>query len=225
MSYPHSLRQRAHEMRKQGSSIPEITKKLGIAKSTVSLWVRSVQLPKAIRDRLLDKTAKGARKGLQVLAARRALRDLENQKEARAIIRSVILKSDKNFWKFCTALIFWCEGSKRSLSSGVIFTNSDPLLVRVFLYALRTGFKLDEERFAPLLHLHEYHNETEQLKFWSTITGIPSSQFTKPYRKPNTKTRIRENYPGCISIRYRSSALARKLDALYHILAQRIERA
>jgi hypothetical protein len=99
--------------------------------------------------------------------------------------------------------------------------NSDPALIASFLYAFRNSFKLDETRFSARIHLHEYHNEKRQIRFWSKVTGIPLCQFRKSYQKPHTKLRKREGYPGCISVRYGDAALARTLDAVYHAFGEK----
>lgn len=149
--------------------------------------------------------------------ARNRLRFLGYVKEAKKTLQ-LLPRQNRSFWRLCAALIYWCEGAKRNLSN-VQFTNSDPKLVSLFLYALRLGFNLDEKRLSALVHLHEYHNEERQLALWSKVTRIPLVQFTKTYWKPHTKIRQRENYPGCINVRYGDASVARRLNAIYTIFA------
>lgn len=106
--------------------------------------------------------------------------------------------------------MYWCEGGKNE-KFGIHFTNSDPYLVKTFLYFLRRGYKLKENKLKVCIHLHEYHDVKKQLAFWSQTTKIPKGQFVKPYIKPHTGKVVRENYQGCISIRYYSTDLARKI--------------
>ena len=119
------------------------------------------------------------------------------------------------------ALLFWCEGGKRRLST-LTFINSDPSMIKTFLRALRKGFSLDERKFSITLHLHEYHSMVKQTEFWSVTTGIPGARFTQPYMKPHTGKRKREGYQGCISLNYHDARLARTLSALYHSFAERM---
>lgn len=51
------------------------------------------------------------------------------------------------------------------------------------------------------------------LDFWSKVTKINKKQFIKPYRKLNSGKRIHPNYQGCISIKYHSNDLARRIMA------------
>lgn len=158
-------------MRKTGWSIPQIAKKLNIAKSTTSLWVSKIPLPQNILDQIKDKELIGREKGLAVMRARRYLTQLQIQNDADKFIKKLKLLNNKNILKLLAAVLFWCEGSKRA--GEVRFTNSDPKLVQVFLYTIRQAFNINESKLRALIHLHEYHNNKEQHRFWSTMTGIP----------------------------------------------------
>jgi hypothetical protein len=114
---------------------------------------------------------------------------------------------------FC-ALLYWAEGAKFT-DNRLEFTNSDPDMIRAYLNLLRKGFMIDERKLRVNIHLHHYHEDLEQKRFWSEVTGIPLSQFNKSYIKPHTQKRIRENYPGCVRICYYSADTARKIKALY----------
>jgi len=87
-------------------------------------------------------------------------------------------------------------------------------VVCAFVALLRTTFVLDESRFRVCLHLHDYHDPAEEMRFWSELTSIPAQQFLKPYHKPHTQKRIRAGYRGCAQIRYYDVSVARKLLAL-----------
>jgi hypothetical protein len=91
------------------------------------------------------------------------------------------------------------------------FINSDPNLVHTFLSLLRRSFNIDENKFRVCIHLHDYHNELRQIKFWSKITDIPTGKFLKSFRKSNTGKRVRNNYNGCVSIRYHDVMVSREL--------------
>ncbi|HCC83232.1 TPA: hypothetical protein DEP96_00085 [Candidatus Uhrbacteria bacterium] len=133
------------------------------------------------------------------------------------------LPKTKNFWRLVAALLYWCEGGKQSLSSGINFSNSDPELMKTFLSALRKGFTLDESKFRVLMHLHEYHDETKQQTFWSRVTNIPVAQFQKTYKKPHTGKRKHLNYEGCASLRYYNAGIVKNLIIIYSQFAKHSE--
>ncbi len=126
---------------------------------------------------------------------------------------------DNDYAKLCASLIFWCEGSKGQTS--VRFTNSDPTLIKLFLNLLRKGFMIDETKLRALIHLHEYHNELQQKAFWSDVTKIPLSQFSRSYLKPHTGKNKRANYPGCLAVYYYDSKVAKELSAIYNAFTSR----
>ncbi len=218
MAHSAQLVKKAHDLRRVGDSLISISRKLGISKSTASEWCRNVELPNDIKSKMHDRWESGFKKGIEVMRIRR-----ENAEEKRVEIANTLLQNrdiskNKELLKIYAALLYWCEGSKQPFTS-VVFTNSDPSLVSAFLYCLRKGFNLFEEKFRVHLHLHDYHNETEQIKFWSDATHIPSSQFRKTFNKQSNHIRKRDNYPGCISVRYYNSAIAKELRAIYHAFA------
>ena len=79
---------------------------------------------------------------------------------------------------------------------------------------------LDEKKLRICLHLHEYHSEVRQKQFWSQVTAIPLNQFFKVYKKPHTGKRKKENYPGCVSVRYYDVDVAFALNALWRLFGQ-----
>lgn len=208
------MKETALRLRKEGSSINDISTALSISKSSVSLWVRDVELPKAIRLKMRQHEIAGRTRGLSAIAARRDLANQVIAKSADEVWSSLALFDKKDFWKVCAALLFWCEGAKRL--SNMAFTNSDPEMIALYLKALRKGFEIDEKKLSVQLHLHEYHDIEKQIAYWSRIMDIPVNQFNKPYIKPHTGKRKREGYPGCVSLRYGEARLARKLSAIYH---------
>lgn len=199
---------KAIRLRETGHSVKEIAMKVGVAKSTASLWVSDVRLSEDAKQRLLKRIKLG-----QYVSAERKktkVKDAENKylEEARLEV-----KTNPHSLKIICAMLFWCEGTKNP-KSGLTFTNSDPNLVAKFLSLLRQSFVIHESKFRLCIHIHGYHSPSKQLDFWSRVTDIKKEQFIKPYLKPNTGKRIHEGYQGCVSVRYHSTDLARRLIAI-----------
>ncbi len=198
-------------LRRLGYSVNEIVGQLGVAKSSISVWVRNIHLTSSAQKRLLTKIKLGQLKGAENKRRKtQTVIDAHSSTALHELYHSSAFS--KTHEKMICALLYWCEGAKDSYQ-GVSFVNSDPSLIKLFLALFRNAFPLDEEKFRACIHLHHYHNPEKQLKFWTHITNIPKKQFIKPYLKPHTGKRIRENYPGCISIRYHSNDVARQLLA------------
>lgn len=207
------LKKKSVALRKQGLSMDEIHKKLKVAKSTASLWVRDVILSKKAKKRLLNLGVKGREKGALV---RKTMRD-KFVSEVVAAHRKELqqLPKTKFLDKLLCAMLYWCEGEKTTVS--IAFVNSDPLLIKTFLRLLRLAYKLSENKFRVVVHLHSYHNEEKQKKYWSKITNIPLGQFHKIYWKKNSGKSIKKNYPGCISVRYYDHRIAKDLMQLWQL--------
>lgn len=203
-------KKKAKVLRARGYSIREISEKLGVSKGSVSPWVRGVKLTKSAQNRISRLRERGRVKASKTHRNLKKGRLIESKNRALEINKKA--KWSKQTSKILCAMIYWCEGAKAD--SSVAFTNSDPDLIKKFLELFRESFDLDEEKFSVCVHMHEYHNVNKQIKFWSEITGIPKSQFMRPYQKKNGKVRIRKNYQGCVSISYYSAKVAQDLLAL-----------
>jgi hypothetical protein len=212
MAYAVSIKNKAVLMRKNGASLAEISSELKIAKSTSSLWLSNTKLSPTAYKHLEDKQVLGRRNAIFFKKELRKNREEQFKKSAAEMIKKI--KFSKEITKLCCSLIWWCEGNKND--STVRFTNSDPTLINIFLSLLRSGFIINESKFRALVHLHSYHNEKDQMKFWSKITKIPLNQFYKSYQKPNSGKRKHENYPGCIAISYYDVKIAKELEAIYN---------
>ena len=201
-------RRQALALRRRGYSLKEISERLLVAKSSVSLWVKNIKLGKSAEARLMRKVKLGQIMGANKKRAQTRATEQKYLEEAQGEI-----KHSPDYQKIICAMLHWCEGTKNP-KNGLTFTNSDPALIAKFLELLRKSFDVDEKKFHPCIHLHSYHSPARQLDFWSKITKISKNQFIKPYLKSNSGERIHDNYQGCISIRYRSNDFARRVMAI-----------
>ncbi|MBI5004377.1 hypothetical protein HZC00_04770 [Candidatus Kaiserbacteria bacterium] len=200
-------------LRKKGHSLNEISTRLGVAKSSVSVWVKDVTLSTQAQRRIESRYTKGQ------LASMRTHRQMTTQKleDAEQYADAILgnLHTDVPVDQIICAMLYWCEGSKMYANKGIFsFTNADPDLVATFLSLLRRSFDVDESKLRVCMHLHGYHDEARQLSFWSKTTSIPKEQFIRSYRKQETAITIRKGYQGCIQIRYYDTVLLRRILAI-----------
>jgi len=216
---PIEIKEKAFELRKKGYSIKEIAKKLNIAKSTSSLWLREIKLNKRAQERLKK------RKLLSYYKSSLRWVEKRNEQENKLGIESLKIvnkiNKDINHSRIYCSLLYWCEGGK-GYKESIKFVNSDPVLINVFLKLFRKSFVLNEDKFRIMMHLHVYHDEKKQKEFWSRLTRISKKQFMKTFHKHNTGKRIRENYPGCIAVYYYDCKIARELRNLYKIFSEQM---
>ncbi len=199
-------KRKAIVLRKTGYSLKEISKKLKVSKSVVSVWSRNIELSDSAKRRLLTVIKKGQYVAAEKKKAQTRVKNLLLQEDIKKILQKTL---HRDFLKIICALIYWCEGSKDH--GALMFTNSDANLTRMFIDLLERCFYIRRNKIVVLLHLHDYHNIKKQREFWAKKLDIGLKQFNKPYIKPSMHRRIREHYQGCASVRYYDTIIAKKL--------------
>jgi len=180
----------ARKLRAKGKSINEISTELKTSKSSISLWVRNVELNPAQIQKL---SKKGARK--EIVEKRRTTR-LKNEILKRQIIidaaqNEIIKLSDKELWLIGT-MLYWAEGGKTQRSL-VRFSNGDPEMIKIMMAFFRKICQVPEEKFRGYIHIHPHLNHKQAEDYWSLITGISLKKFFKTYRKINISSKNKKN--------------------------------
>lgn len=169
-------------LRKQGMSYSQIKKQTGVSKSTLSNWLHDMPLTseriKELRDFSevrIEKTREAKRKKKE-----------SRRKEVFDDVSKHIKNSRDPFF-VAGFYLYWGEGTKTAEYS-VSFTNSDPSMVRCFVKWLKL-LDINEEKLKAKLHLYSDQDEHELTKFWSNVSGIPTTRFNKTYRKKSMSHR------------------------------------
>jgi len=109
------------------------------------------------------------------------------------------------------AMLYWAEGYKTQLATGIDFANSDPQMVALFMRFLRSRYMLDEARLRASLYCYSNQKVPEITAFWSRLLTIPESQFTKAYVRNDYRADARKMTYGLVHIRYSDKKLLRDL--------------
>ena len=127
------LRARARELREQGLDYDRIAAKLGVAKSSVSLWVRDLPRPERLSyEECRKRGAEGVRR---YWAKERPIREAQREAVRAAAAAEIDALTDREIL-IAGAIAYWCEGAKNKpylRQDRVIFTNSDPMLITFFM--------------------------------------------------------------------------------------------
>lgn len=179
-------KEEAIKLRNKGLSIKEIAQRIGVAKSSVSLWVRNVELNLEQIERLSKRVS-----GIRVIEKRRKTR-LENEKAKRQIILDKAEKqikkiSQKELW-LMGVMLYWAEGGKTQRGL-VRFSNGDPEMIKIIMAFFREVCRVPEEKFRGYIHIHPHLDHKKAEKYWATVTGIAQSKFFKTYRKINISSK------------------------------------
>ena len=174
----------ARELRGQGWTLADIADRLGVARSSVSVWVREVEFEPAPRRR-------ARRRGPNALQRRKAaeIAALRHEGVARMGVPS------RQAFLAAGAALYAGEGAERD--GKVVFANSDPRMVAFFCAWLRRFFDIVETRLTVRVYLHEGLDLDAAQLHWSQVTGVPLSQFRTGYRAaadpshPDRQTSVR----------------------------------
>ncbi|MDP8969582.1 MAG: hypothetical protein M3N52_03605 [Actinomycetota bacterium] len=198
--------EQARRLRADGATLGDIAAALGVAKSSVSLWVRDVEFEPRPRTR-------SRRRGPNALQ-RRKQEEIERLREEGAARIGALSKRE---FLVAGAALYAGEGTKRD--GQVRFANSDPRLVALFCGWLRQFFPIDENRLRVRLYLHQGLDLSAAVAHWSAVTGIPPGQFGQPYRAtPDATIRHSKHMRGCATVSYSCSATHRAVMGLVHAL-------
>ncbi len=219
-------KEKAINFRREGLSYSEILKKVPVAKSTLSLWLRNIGLAVKQKQRLTEKRLAAAKRG--GIAKRNYRQAITEQikSKARLDLKSI---SGRELWLIGIAL-YWAEGHKakeNNPSVRVRFTNSDPLMIKVYLKWLEKICKISLENIDFEIYIHETANIEKAKEYWPQVLNVPKEKFQKIRLKRNkirTKRKnIGENYHGLLSIIVkRSTNLNREISGWIEGIVEKI---
>jgi len=167
-----------------GLSMKEIARVVGVSLSSVSLWVRDIELD-TVKNASMRSRAARRRGEAPAARARAARRDAQRRGRKQAD------QGDPLHLAGC--MLYWAEGSRER--NAVIFTNSDPEMVRLFVCFLRECFAVPDDKFRITCNLFADHLERQHAieEFWLDVTALPrtrlNSSIVNVYSKHSKKKR------------------------------------
>jgi transposase len=173
----------ARALRRKGYSINQIIKEAGLTKSSVSLWVRDIILTKEQKKGLSERG-----RSVESVEKRRMNR-LFNEKKKRQVITDSAKKDYSHIsleeLKLIGIILYLGEGGKTSRGMARL-SNSDPDVIKIMMRFFREICNVPNSRFRASIHTFEHANIHKTEKYWSKISGIPTSQFFKTYIKQSS---------------------------------------
>lgn len=206
------LKRKSIALRQKGMSYSMIQEKLGVKvpKSTFAYWFRDVQIPTLYIESLKRDNLKHLIKARKLS---RDLRMLNRQNYLQGFFkRNLPLKdhlANPDIAKIVLTILYLGEGSKNPKRGGVVFGNSDPAIIKLFLTLMRRCYEIDEAKFRCTVQCRSDQNLEELNRFWARTTGIPLHQFYTPRidsRSQGKKTEKR-GYKGVCRLDYFSAEI------------------
>jgi hypothetical protein len=221
-------REEVRKLRYKGFSYSEIRQFIHVSKSSLSLWLKDIILTEEQIKRLRRKGDVARSLGSRALKGARI-------KRQKLIIRNSISEVRQlemvDLWLIGT-ILYWAEGNKQREyrpSQRVCFSNSDPLMLNLFLKWLMVSLKLPVGRIVFEIYIHETYKKTreELSKYWSDITKLPLGKFNKVYYKKNKVHSYRKNrgvgYHGVLRISVkRSTDLNRQITGWIYGVCEKL---
>lgn len=218
-------KEKAIKLRKEGKTYSEILAEIPVAKSTLSEWLKSVQLARSQKQRLTKKRRAASLRGAESRRKTRLAEVREFKERGLVDIKKI---SNRELWLIGIAL-YWAEGSKQresDLSQGVMFGNSDVEMIKVFIHWLHL-MKVPESEYYFELYVHESRKSEIEVfkKWWASQLGFSAKKMDRVYlKKGNIKTNrknIADLYHGLLRVKVSSSTtLNRKINGwVYGIVA------
>lgn len=196
------LREEARRLRSEGISVRSIAETLGVAKSSVSGWVRDIELSAEQRE-LLQRNLTNRAKYSATMSALRVKRLAAWRDEADAQYEA--WKHDP---RFAFGLGLYAGEGHKTKPAMIGMTNCDPRIIAQsikfyeFIGVARPQIKME-------IFLHPSLCEQTALDFWGAQTGLPATQFAKVRQKVSGSskgvTQRRQNYGICTVAVYSTS--------------------
>jgi hypothetical protein len=205
MKAPAELLEQALALRRAGGTAPEIAARLGIARSTAYRWTRHIPLADTPQRRIRRQEHSRRMTDAQ-WGAHRADRDRAHAEQVAAVAAAVGELTDRDV-TLIGAAIYWCEGAKskpwRPQDWTVKLTNSDPLLVNLFLRYLELLGRSRLE-LSYRLSIHRTADITAALAWWreqlSLPDGTPVAVTVKRHQPSPGRRNLGADYHGCIVV-------------------------
>ena len=205
-----SERTEAVVLRRSGTTYHEIMQHFGIAKSTLWRWLKAEGLVDGQSQQYTERRLLAQKKAAEAVRQKRLARTNAILSQASQDI-GVLTK--RELLLIGTAL-YWAEGakqkeSKTQVSEQVVFANSDPRMLRVFIRFLERccGIRSSELNFR--VYLHDTADAMEARNYWFNqlrIAAITTAPITWKRHKPTRfRTNVGTNYHGLLRIVVRKS--------------------
>ncbi len=199
------VRERARTLRREGWSVPQISRELRIARSTAWTITKDIAWTPGP-----DSASRRAEAGRRYWKAWHERRDIE-RKNAHAVAAAHVGELTDRDLLLLGTVLYWAEGGKAkpwNRSEYLDFINSDPDVIKLFLAWLRL-LGVAPERLAYRVSIHASADVPAAVRFWAGVVGVPEESFLRSTLKRHNPTTVRKNtgdgYHGCLIVRVRRS--------------------
>ena len=199
--------EKAAMLRAEGRTLLDIAETLGVSKSSVSLWVRDIDI----------ETAAAPHAGIARPHAQHLAKLAEIDECDRSGLERIGALSDAGVpRRRCCAVRGRGREARRQRALREHRSGDGRVLLRVAAAVLRRS---TSRALRVRVYLHEGLDLDAAEQFWSDVTGVPRSQFNAAYRaKADPTIRRNKHEYGCVYVDYRCSRTHREIMGLVRAL-------
>ena len=178
-------KEKALSLRKKGMSYGQIKKELGISKSTLSNWLRDYPLSKERIKELRDCNEQRIERFRETMRGKKEVRLLDFYNKERDNINFL----SKREVYLAGLFLYWGEGGKSLYAARLQISNTDPAVIKFFIYWLQL-LGVAKSKIRAQLHLYNDMDIDRELNFWVKTLEMNKGQFSKPYIKQTSLRNI-----------------------------------
>jgi hypothetical protein len=170
-------REEARKLRADGCSVKEIASKTGTSVSSVSNWVRDIQLTEEQKVILLDRNPLARRRDGEKWREAQIQTWLKRRESFQDEGRQMARTRDVDFIAGC--MLYWAEGTKGK--NTVALTNTDSHMLLLFVSFLKRWFDLKDEDFSFKVQWYSSSGNSadDVQRYWCGVLGLPPSCMRK----------------------------------------------
>ncbi len=181
-------REKAIELRKQQLSYSQIKERLGVSKSTLSVWLKDLPLSREQINNLRANSEKRIEKFRQTMRVKRD----ERLSRVYSVQKDSLLPLSKKEVYIAGLFLYLGEGSKTR--NQTCLSNTNPKTIHFFLYWLTKICDIPQKKIKIRLHLYSDMDQENEITYWMNFLNLPKKHFLVPYIKQGNQERI--NYHG-----------------------------
>lgn len=180
--YRREDRRKAVELRLQGMSYTQIQKIVKAGKGVLNYWLKDHPLTEEQKAKIYSKREVWVENFREAMKKKKADNFEKVLQEQQKAIGEIDLKN----LLIAGIFLYWGEGQKGG--SSVSLSNTDPDVMRFFLYWTEKCFGLKRTDLRVHIYLHLYSDMDFQtvMGYWRDTLLVNESQFAKPYVKKST---------------------------------------
>lgn len=172
-------RRKAIELRQEGKSWSYIKNILVVSKSTLSRWIKDVELTQAQRKNIFENSK--IRRIENYIVTVKARRKRIEEEEYKTEFKNLGYIENRDLL-VAGLFLYLGEGSKSNRHL-IGISNSNPKIIRFAKFWLTKILLVPENKLRMQLHLYQDMDIAKEVNFWSKSLCIPKRQIIKPYIK------------------------------------------